>query len=72
MHKPYEIIAIIQGSDIVYDGDDNQSSKDKILNYLTKAYNTAFGSPFEEIVLLKNNIQVPPHRIIEINPLSYW
>lgn len=71
-HKPYEIVAIIQGSDIVYDGDDNQSSKDKILNYLTKAYNTAFGSTFEEIVLLKNNIQVPPHRIIEINPLSYW
>jgi len=56
----------------VYDGDDNQSDKEKILNYLTKAYNTAFGEPFEEIVLLKNNVQVPPQQIIDITPLHVW
>ena len=64
--------SLVQGCDIVYDGDDNSSSKDKILNYLTRAYNTAFGAPFEEIVLLKNHIQVPPNHILEIKPLSYW
>lgn len=71
-HEPYEVVALVQGCDIVYDGDDNSSSKDKILNYLTRAYNTAFGAPFEEIVLLKNHIQVPPNHILEIKPLSYW
>ena len=71
-HKPYEIVAAIQGTDIVYDGDDWCSDKEKMLNYLTRAYNTAFGCPSEEIVLLKNNIQVPPNRIIEISPLRYW
>lgn len=71
-HDPYEIVAAVQGSDIVYDGEDYQSSKDKILNYLTKAYTTAFGAPHEEIVLMKNNTQIPPNRIIEINPLSCW
>ena len=58
--------------EFVYDGDDEQSDRDKILNYLTKAYNTAFGSPSEEIILLKNHIQIPPHNIIDISPLSCW
>lgn len=71
-HKAYEVVAIIPGTDIVYDGDNDQSEKDKIINYLTKAYNTAFGAPSEEVVLLKNNVQVPPQRIIEITPLRYW
>ena len=72
-HKPYEIIAAVNGSSIVYGGrDDCQSSKDKILYYLTKAYTTAFGSPHEEIILMKNNIQISPTSIIEIKPLSCW
>lgn len=71
-HEPYEVVAVVPGTDIVYDGDDYQSSRDKVINYLTKAYNTAFGSPHEEILLLRNNIQISPHRIIEIKPLSCW
>lgn len=71
-HIAYKIVAMVKGSDIVYDSDDEQSDKDKVLNYLTKAYNTAFGVPYEEILLLKNNVQVPPERIIEISPLGYW
>lgn len=71
-HEAYEVVAAVPGTDIVYDGSDDHSSKDKILNYLTRAYNTAFGSPFEEIVLLKNHVQVPPNRILEINPFTHW
>lgn len=71
-HEPYEIVAAVKGSDIVYDGDDNQSSKDKVLNYLTKAYATAFGSPSEEIVLLKNHVQVSQANILETKPLTCW
>lgn len=71
-HEPFEIVAMVHGSDIVYDGEDNQSNNDKIINYLTKAYNTAFGSPSEKILLLKNNVQVPPQRIVEISPLKCW
>lgn len=71
-HEPYEIVAAVQGTDILYDGDDDSSGRDKVLNYLTKAYNTAFGAPSEEILLLKNHIQVSPSRIWEINPVTYW
>lgn len=71
-HQPYEIVAMVPGTDIVYDSDDNQSSREKVLNYLTKAYLAAFGSTSEEILLLKNNIHIPANRIIEINPLRYW
>lgn len=71
-HEAYEIVAMVQGSEIVYDGDDDQSDKDMILNYLTKAYNTAFGVPLEEVLLLKNNVQVPPQSIVEITPLRHW
>lgn len=42
------------------------------LLYLTKAYTTAFGAPSEEILLLKNGVQIPPDRIIDISPLSCW
>lgn len=42
------------------------------LNYLTKAYETAFGSPSEKIVLLKNHVQVSQANILEIKPLTCW
>ena len=71
-HFPYEIVAQVNGSDIVFDGDDDQSDKDKVLMYLTMAYDTAFGEPFEHILLMKNGIQISPDRIIEIKPLTCW
>ena len=71
-HFPYEIVAQVNGLDIVFDGDDDQSDKDKVLMYLTMAYDTAFGEPFEHILLMKNGIQISPDRIIEIKPLTCW
>lgn len=71
-HNPFEVVAKVNGDKIVYDGDDEQDERDKVLNYLTKAYLTAFAEPSEEILLLKNNVQIPPEDIIEIRPLSHW
>ena len=71
-HEAYEIVAAVQGTDIIYDGYDSASSKDKIINYLTRAFNTAFGSPHEEILLMKNHVQISPNRILEINSLTCW
>lgn len=71
-HFPYEITAHVKGSDIVFDGDEDQSDKDKVLMYLTMAYDTAFGEPFEHVLLMKNGVQIPPTDIIEIKPLSCW
>lgn len=71
-HFPYEITAHVSGNDIVFDGDDDQSDKDKVLMYLTMAYNTAFGEPFENVLLMRNGIQIPADNIIEIKPLSHW
>lgn len=71
-HYPYEITAQVKGSDIVFDGDEDQSDKDKVLMYLTMAYDTAFGEPFEHVLLMKNGVQIPPTDIIEIKPLSFW
>lgn len=71
-HAPYEIVAKVNGEKIVYDGYDENSDEDKVIDYLTRAYLTAFGAPTEEILLIKNNVQIPPSDIIEINPLTYW
>lgn len=71
-HEPYEIVAKVSGEKIVYNGDDGQSERDKVLTYLTKAYWTAFGEPSEEILLIRSNVQIPPEDIIEIKPLSHW
>lgn len=72
IHDPYEIVVKISGENIIYDSDDNQSDKDKVLNYLTKAYFTAFGEPTEEVLLIKNHVQIPPLDILEINPMLHW
>lgn len=71
-HIPYEITLKVNGQQIVYDGDDAYSEKDKIIYYLTKAYLTAFGGPSEIELLLQNNIQIPPSDILDIRPLSHW
>lgn len=71
-HRPYEVVAKVSGDMIIYDSDDDQCDEDKVLNYLTKAYWTAFGEPSENVLLIKNNIQIPPKDILEINHLGYW
>jgi len=71
-HKAYEIIAQVSGEKIVFDGFEERSEKEKVLRYLSTAYNTAFGEPSEEILLLKNCIQIPPSDIIDIIPVRYW
>lgn len=68
----YEIVAKVSGEKIIYDSDDNQSDKDKVLNYLTKVYLTAFDEPSEEVLLIKNNVQIPPMDILEIKPMRHW
>lgn len=68
-HSPYEIVAEISGTDILCEND-TLCPKDKTLNYLLKAYHGAVNPPSEEIILLKNDIQVPPEQIKIINPLT--
>ena len=69
---PFEVVAKVSGENIVYPYDDNDSEEDKVLCYLAKAFNNIFGEPHEEVVLLKNGIQVPPQDILEIKPLECW
>lgn len=71
-HDSYEVVAKVSGDKIIYDSDDDQSDEDKVLNYLTKAYWTAFGEPSENILLIKNHIQIPPMDILEIMPMERW
>lgn len=54
-HDSFEVVAKVSGDKIIYDSDDDQSDKDKVLNYLTRAYQTAFGEPSEKILLIKYN-----------------
>lgn len=71
-HDSYEIVVKVSGKKIIYDSDDNKSDEDKVINYLTKAYLTAFGEPSEHTLLLKNHIQIPPTDILEIKPMEHW
>ena len=71
-HKAYEIVAQVCGENIVYDGDDEDDERKKVLSYLTSAYNTAFGSPSEKILLMKNDVCIPKNDILLIKPLQCW
>lgn len=71
-HRPYETTAKVSGSKIVYDGDDDYSDKEKVIDFLTRAYLTAFASPSECVLLIHNHVQIPSSDILEIKPLSHW
>lgn len=71
-HKCYEVIARVTGDKIVYDGFDEQSTEEIVLDYLTQAYHNAFYYTYEIVLLLKNNVFVPPRDILEINSFEKW
>ena len=70
-HQAYEVIARVDARKIVYDGDKEQDEHQKTLNYLMKAYWCAF-SDDENIVLLQNDVKIPPADILEIRPFDRW
>lgn len=71
-HKPYEVVAKVSGKDIIYFGDKNHSDQETVMACIMKAYFTAFSGNYEEILLIKNGIQIPSENILEIKPLSFW
>lgn len=71
-HKAYEVVATVSGENIVYQGDDDQSDREKVINYITKAYMAAYYNTSEEVLLMKNGVMIPPESILEIRPLSHW
>ncbi len=71
-HSPYEVVAKISGDKVMPYGENDETDIDKVLRYLRIAYNTAFKSSEEHILLTKDNVQILPSEIIAIKPLSYW
>ena len=71
-HTPYQVTAKAPGDMIIYYGDDGRNDTEKVIYYLTKAYDTAFGAPREEILLIKNDLQIPPQNIIDISTFVHW
>lgn len=71
-HISYAVVARVGGDKIVYDGEENKSDKDKVIDYLTRAYKTAYYEPDEQILLLQNNIEIPPSDIIKISEFKCW
>ena len=71
-HEPFEIVAKVSGANICYPYDDNDSEKDKVMMYVVMAYNEALNGSSENILLLRNGIQIPANDVLEIKPLSIW
>ena len=71
-HKPYEVVAKVSGEKICYPYDEDTSEEQKVIEYVLLAYNEALRGSSENVLLLKNGIQVPPNDILEIKPLSIW
>lgn len=71
-HTAYEIIVKISGKYIVYNSYDDKPEEDKVIDYLTRAYLTAFGEPHEDELLIQNNIQIPVSNILQINKFTTW
>ena len=50
----------------------NAPEAEKVMAYIVMAYNEALNGSTENILLLKNGVQIPPNDILDINPLSIW
>lgn len=70
-HSPYEIVSKVSGMNIRTSSDD-KSEVEKVMSYVVMAYDEAFNGPNENILLLKNGVQIPPTDILSIAPLSIW
>lgn len=71
-HIAYKIVARVNGNDICYPYDDDSSDEEKLMAYLVMAYNEAFNGNSENILLMKNNIQIPSKDILAIELLDMW
>ena len=71
-HSAYEVVAKVSGKNICYPYDDDASEAEKVMAYVVMAYNEALNGSSENILLLKNGVQIPPSDILEVNPLSIW
>ena len=71
-HTAYEVVAKVSGENICYPYDDDASETEKVMAYVVMAYNEALNGSSENILLLKNGVQIPPSDILEVNPLSIW
>lgn len=71
-HSAYEVVAKVSGNNICYSYDNNASEAEKVMTFVVMAYNEALNGSCENIILLKNGVQIPPSDILEVNPLSIW
>lgn len=71
-HEPFEVVAKVDRHEICYFSDDDQSDEEKVMAYVVMAYNAALNGLSEEILLMKNGVQIPPEDILEIKPLACW
>ena len=69
-HLAYEVVAKVSGENICYPYDDDASEAEKVMAYVVMAYNEALNGSSENILSLKNGVQIPPSDILEVNPLS--
>ena len=70
--RPFEIVAKVTGKNICFQGFDDMPESEKVMTYMTMAYDVATCGCSEKILLLRNGIQIPPERILEIKPFQIW
>ena len=71
-HSAYKVIARVNGHDICYAYEDEQSEEEKIMAYIVMAYNAAFKGGDENIVLMKDGVQIPACDILTIESFQEW
>ena len=71
-HSPYEVVAKVNGENAICLFDDAISDSEIVMTYLVMAYNESMGRSSENIVIMKNGVQISPSDLLAINPLNFW
>lgn len=71
-HEPYEVIFQIPVKDTIYDGYGEESEYEKVMSYLTRAYECICFGPRTIEILCKDNVDILPKQILECNKFEKW
>ena len=71
-HVPYEIVFVIPEHFCIYNGWEENTEYERIMYYLTEAYECICLGPRTTEILCKNYVVIKPEQIIEVNKFEKW
>jgi len=71
-HSAYNVIAVVKDENVFLVANGAKNEKERISYCLRIAFDTAFGDPDEELIILNDEVRIPPTAILGIEICKHW